>query len=121
MDLITPEGIKVGGIVMGWSIWGQALAMIGIVVFLAVRDRRSQRKPVLTGQAVCLGRSTCASHVRSGLFGRDSRLYRLTFRLSDGDELTVYTSEKAYLTLETGLAGQLTWQGENMLKFESTQ
>ncbi len=110
-------GIEIAGVTIGWSTWGLALAWIGILTFLAVQDHRSNRSPVLAGQGTLIGRNAEASHVSTGMFGRDRRLYQLTFRLSDGDELTLYAPENAYLTLKDGVQGHLRWRADTLLSF----
>ncbi len=102
---------------MGWGVWGPALAMAAILAILILRDSAGNRAPVLTGRGTVLSRSVTASHVSAGLFGRDRQLYQITFRLSDGEELTLYVPETAYLTLEAGLTGTLVWQGNSLREF----
>ncbi len=106
---------------MGWGIWGPALAMLAILAILVFRDTIGNRAPVLTGRGTVLRRSVTASHVSTGLFGRERQLYQITFRLSDGEELTLYVPEKAYLTLEAGLTGTLVWQGDSLREFVPQQ
>ena len=42
----------------------------------------------------------------------------VTFRLSDGSQLELYTIKQDYELLTEGLSGQLTWQKENLLHFD---
>ncbi len=102
---------------MEWGVWGPASAMLAILAILVLRDTVGNRAPVLTGRGTVLGRCAAASHVQTGLFGRDRQVYQVTFRLSDDDELTLWVPEKAYLTLEAGLSGELTWQGDSLREF----
>lgn len=43
----------------------------------------------------------------------------VTFTLSDGEELELYTFEEHFHALKDGTSGQLTWQGRNFLEFET--
>ena len=43
----------------------------------------------------------------------------ITFRLSDGSELELYVSKEAYAVLQDGETGQLVWQGDQLLSFDS--
>lgn len=44
--------------------------------------------------------------------------YLVTFRLENGEEKELITTEEAYTSLTEGTAGQLTWQEENLISFE---
>jgi len=43
--------------------------------------------------------------------------YVATFRLENGEEKTLVTTEETYKTLKEGLEGNLTWQDEMLLSF----
>lgn len=43
----------------------------------------------------------------------------VTFTLSDGEELELYTFEEHFRALKDGASGQLTWQGKSFLEFET--
>ena len=47
--------------------------------------------------------------------------YIVTFTLSDGEELELYTFENVYRALQDGTSGLLTWQGRNFLEFETDE
>ena len=42
----------------------------------------------------------------------------VTFRLEDGSEAEVITTEEIFSTLKEGTSGSLTWQEENLIAFE---
>ena len=44
--------------------------------------------------------------------------YLVTFTLSDGSEVELYTLEVQFHELKDGQTGNLTWEGENFLTFE---
>ena len=45
--------------------------------------------------------------------------YIVTFRLSDGEKIELFTGESEYHILEEGLTGHLQWQGTDFRYFES--
>lgn len=45
--------------------------------------------------------------------------YVVTFRLDNGEEKNLLTSEEMYGTMKEGLSGKLTWQEENLISFET--
>ena len=47
--------------------------------------------------------------------------YWVTFTLSDGEEIELYTGEAEFNTLKDGTAGQLTWQGKKFREFETDE
>ena len=101
------------------------LPIVGILLFMVLygvyqawiyRDRED-KDPELTGPA------TVTSHrVDQGSYhGKaPSRWnYVVTFTLSDGEEIELYTLLSDYQTLKDGTSGQLTWQGKRLLDFEA--
>ena len=44
--------------------------------------------------------------------------YLVTFTLSDGSEVELYTLEVQFHELKDGQTGNLTWEGENFLSFD---
>lgn len=44
--------------------------------------------------------------------------HQVLFRLSDGDTLTLYTSQQDYHTLQDGQSVTIRWQNENLLYYE---
>lgn len=47
--------------------------------------------------------------------------YLVTFTLSDGTQVELHTMEAEYHILKDGQTGNLTWEGENFLCFETTE
>lgn len=84
----------------------------------AYRDK-DDKGPEMTGRA-----TVKAHRVEQGRFhgkapGRWN--YIVTFALSDGEEIELYTFEDVYRSLKDGTSGQLTWQGRNFLEFETDE
>lgn len=75
-----------------------------------------------SGGRTLTGRATVVSRqVEWGSFGgrySSSWNYLVTFRLSDGEEIKLYTFENEYNTLQEGMTGMLTWHKESMSRFE---
>lgn len=71
----------------------------------------------LTGTATVLSRRLEVAKLGSEWADYYNRL--ITFRLSDGDEIELYVTKEAYALLEDGDTGQLVWQGDQLLSFES--
>ena len=44
--------------------------------------------------------------------------YVVTFRLEDGAEKELFTTEEIYKTMNEGRTGKLTWQEETLISFE---
>lgn len=68
------------------------------------------------------GRATVKSHrVEQGRFHGKAPgkwLFIVTFTLSDGEDLDLYTFETEFRALKDGTAGQLTWQGDQLRSFD---
>ena len=45
--------------------------------------------------------------------------YFVTFILSDGEEIELYTGESEYKALKDGVSGTLTWKGKQFREFDS--
>jgi hypothetical protein len=45
----------------------------------------------------------------------------VTFTLSDGEEIELYTGEAEYKALKDGTTGQLTWQGRKFREFDTDE
>lgn len=44
--------------------------------------------------------------------------YYVTFRLTDGDTVTLYTTEQEFCALKDGMEVTIVWQNENLLRYE---
>lgn len=93
---------------------------VPIVVFLYNRliyKDKDDKGPKLTGPA------TVKSHrVEQGRYlGKAPSRWNfiVTFTLSDGEELELYTFEEHFRAMKDGISGQLTWQGKNFLEFDT--
>ncbi len=79
------------------------------------RDK-DDKGPEMTGPA------TVKSHkvVQGGFMGKATGRwnYMVTFTLSDGEEIELYTILSDYQTLQDGISGQLTWQGKRFYSFD---
>lgn len=100
------------------------LALIVIGRFLLqVRDTVSG--PVLTGSATVVSKRVTEADYRTR--SRNAKTwyvnsgwnYLVTFRLSDGELLELYTFENDYHRLEAGMMGQLTWHKDSMSRFDA--
>ena len=72
----------------------------------------------LTGPATVVSRRAEAGQIGSRY--SSTWLYLVTFRLSDGEEIELYTFENEYRCLKEGTSGILTWNGENFSSFDPT-
>ena len=43
---------------------------------------------------------------------------QITFRLADGDTITLYTTQQDYSALQDGQSVTIRWQNENLLQYE---
>lgn len=79
------------------------------------RDKED-KGPEMTGPA------TVKSHrvVQGRYLGKAPSRWNcmVTFTLSDGEEVELYTIQSDYQTIKDGQTGQLTWQGKRLLDFE---
>ena len=92
------------------------ILVICAVPFLALAVYGITNRPkILTGPA------TVDSHnVETARFGgrwSHGWNYLVTFRLSDGDTLELYTTEAEYLTIEDGQTGTLFWDDNQLVDF----
>lgn len=73
-------------------------------------------EPEQTASATILSRTV--QHSNSIVNYQESPwLYQVTFRLENGEELQLQTTEELYGTLKENTAGSLTWRGEELVKF----
>ena len=98
-------------------------ALLFLIVFtvigLTVYHIRSNR-PFCTGPATVVSRRMELARFSAG--SKDAKTnnwnHLVTFRLNGGEEIELYTSGEEYQSLEEGLSGQLTWNGENFVNFD---
>ncbi len=53
----------------------------------------------------------------NAIYNESRWLYLLTFTLESGDDVTLQTDEKTYGNWKEGTAGNVTWQGNNLVDF----
>ena len=93
---------------------------LGNSVSQALNNLRNARKlkeelPEQTSAARVLSRKVETSY---SLQKSDSSwAYLVTFRLENGEELSLKTSEADYRKLKEGTSLSITWQGENLVSF----
>lgn len=78
------------------------------------------REPKLTGYAAVISHRVAQ---RSEMPKEDARYvgnwnYLVTFSLSDGEEMELYTIQEDFRRLLVGNRGMLTWQGKQLIHFE---
>ena len=101
------------------------LLFLAAFLCLLLQQWHHNRRPTYTATATIVSRRTepgkyMRSHTSSGIPGGTSTInYIVTFRLSDGEEIDLFTGEAEYRILEEGLTGQLQWQGTDFRYFES--
>ena len=90
---------------------------------LVFRDK-ADRGPELTGLATVkahrVEQGNYQGEAPTGYQGnsRGNWNYWVTFALSDGEEIELYTGEAEYKALKDGTTGQLTWQGKKFRSFD---
>ncbi len=90
---------------------------------LIFRDK-GDKGPELTGQATVkshrVEQGNYQAQAPTGYQGntRGNWNYWVTFTLSDGEEIELYTGEAEYKALKDGATGQLTWQGRKLRSFD---
>ena len=91
---------------------------------LIFRDR-ADKGPELTGPATVTShrveQGNYQGQAPTGYQGntRGNWNYWVTFTLSDGEQIELYTGEAEYKALKDGITGQLTWQGKKFREFET--
>ena len=95
--------ISIGIIVIGF------IAMI--VCFLTSRGRELVGTATVVSRRMELG--------KMGGIWTDNYNRLITFRFSDGSELELYVTQEAYGVLQDGETGQLIWQGDQLISFDS--
>ena len=92
-----------------------ALVVVGFIVMLIYHFASQGRK--MTGTATVVSRRLEVSKLGSKWADNYNRL--MTFRFSDGSELELYVTKEAYAVLPDGETGQLVWQGDQLISFDS--
>lgn len=92
-----------------------AIIVICFIAMLVYHFASQGRK--MMGTATVVSRRMELSSMGSKWADNYNRL--ITFRFSDGSELELYVSKEAYTVLPDGETGQLVWQGDQLLSFDS--
>lgn len=97
-------------------------AVLGFGVLYAVYQNRIYRDkddhgPEMTGQATVKSHRVVQGHYLGKAPSRWN--YLVTFTLSDGEEIELYTIQSDFQVLKDGTCGTLTWQGRRFLDFEA--
>ena len=100
------------------------LLLLGILaagVLYAVYQNRVYRDkddkgPEMTGPATVKAHRVTQGHYLGKAPSRWN--YLVTFALSDGEEIELYTIQSDFQVLKNGTCGTLTWQGKRFLDFE---
>ena len=101
------------------------LLCLGGIAFLLLQQWLHNRRPTYSATATIVARriepgQAIRSRSSSGIRHTMSTLnYIVTFRLSDGEEIDLFTGEAEYHILKEGLTGHLQWQGTDFRYFES--
>lgn len=92
-----------------------ALVTVGFIAMVVYHFASQGRK--MMGTATVVSRRLELSSMGSKWGDNYNRL--MTFRLSDGSELELYVTKEAYGILPDGETGQLVWQGDQLISFDS--
>lgn len=92
------------------------LAVLGIPFLVLVLSPLFSRGREMTAPATVLSHRVEPANVASQWSNNWS--YLVLFRLSDGSELELYTTEGEYHQLNDGESGLLTWEKENLCHFD---
>lgn len=93
------------------------LLLVSILKVLPYREK-GMGGPEMTGRATVVSRRVGAGRApAAGSHGN----YLVTFALSDGETIELYTTNVVFRQMKEGLRGQLTWQGKNFCHFDPDQ
>lgn len=91
------------------------LIIIAVPLLALVVYGITNRPKVVTGPATVESHSV--EHSKVGAQWSSSWNYLITFRLSDGDSLLLYTTEAEYQTIQDGQTGTLFWDDNQLVEF----
>ena len=92
-----------------------ALVIVGFIAIVVYHFASQGHK--IMGTATVVSRRLEVSKLGSKWADNYNRL--MTFRFIDGSELELYVSKEAYAVLPDGETGQLVWQGDQLISFDS--
>ena len=91
------------------------LLVLSGIVFLLIRQFLFNRAPEYTAAAVVESHQTEPGRFHSRWSSGWN--YFVTFRLRDGDTITLYTTQQDFMELKDGMAVTIRWQHENLLSY----
>lgn len=92
------------------------LGVLAIPLAALIFTKRFSRSREMTGRATVISHRMELAKVASRWSNNWNHL--VTFHLSDGSELELYTTEAEYHTLEDGQIGLLTWEKDLFYHFD---
>lgn len=96
-----------------WLFFGALL--LGFA-FLILQQYIHNRAPEYTADAIVDSHRTDPARFHSRWSSGWNHL--VTFRLSDGDTVTLYTTEQEFYELKDSMSVTIVWQHENLLRYE---
>lgn len=97
-----------------WLLFGVFLLGFGV---LLLRQHMINSAPTYTAAATVDSRQVEPARYHSRWSSGWNHL--VTFRLTDGDTIKLYTTPQEYQDLEEGLSVTIVWQNENLLRYET--
>lgn len=95
-------------------VFGFILGCFGLLLLVHWLDNRG---PVLTGAAMVVSRRVEIGKFSGGSWRNSGWNYLVTFRLTDGSEIELYTFENIYGELKEGMTGWLRWHKDSLTEF----
>ena len=97
----------------------ETILMLGFLLLIfALFALFHSRGKVLTGSAKVISRRAEAGN-GGGSWRSSNWNHLVTFQLGDGSTIELYTGKEEYTQLTEGLRGQLVWQHDNFLSFDT--
>ena len=99
--------------------YGQWLFFLLIALcfgFLLLQQQLINSAPEYTARAIVESHQTAPGRFHSRWSSGWNHF--VTFRLADGDTVTLYTTEQEFCSLKDGMDITIVWQNENLLRYE---
>ena len=93
------------------------LFIVGSFSFLLIRQMVLNHAPEYTAVATVVSRRLGTARYHGRWSSGWNHL--VTFQLGDGSTIELYTGKEEFTQLKEGLRGQLVWQHENFLSFDT--
>ena len=91
--------------------------LVGCFLFLLIRQHILNKAPEYTASATVVSRRLGTARYHGKWSSGWNHL--VTFQLGDGSTIELYTGKEEYTQLTEGLRGQLVWQHDNFLNFDT--